>query len=193
MPRQHKAILGIDLDGVCADFYGYMREITAEWFEVDPATLTPDVSYGLREWGIQDDKQYMSLHRFAVTERQLFEAVPVVPGARRVLRKLSDENYRIRIITHRLYIQHFHGIAVKQTISWLDRHGIPYWDLCFMQEKEQVGADIYVEDGPPHIERLRKKGLQVICFANSTNTDVEEPRAENWDEVYELIKQTPHN
>ena len=28
-------VLGIDLDGVCADFYARMREIAAEWFEVD--------------------------------------------------------------------------------------------------------------------------------------------------------------
>jgi hypothetical protein len=26
-------ILGVDLDGVCADFYARMREVAAEWFE----------------------------------------------------------------------------------------------------------------------------------------------------------------
>jgi hypothetical protein len=26
-------ILGVDLDGVCADFYGHMRTIAAEWME----------------------------------------------------------------------------------------------------------------------------------------------------------------
>jgi 5' nucleotidase, deoxy (Pyrimidine), cytosolic type C protein (NT5C) len=26
-------IIGVDLGGVCADFYGRMREVTAEWFE----------------------------------------------------------------------------------------------------------------------------------------------------------------
>jgi len=55
---------------------------------------------------------------------------------------LSDEGYRIRIITHRLYIHYFHASAVQQTVEWLDSHGIPYWVLCFMKEKAQVGADI---------------------------------------------------
>jgi len=27
-------VLGVDLDGVCADFYGHIREVAAEWFEV---------------------------------------------------------------------------------------------------------------------------------------------------------------
>ncbi len=92
-----------------------------------------------------------------------------------------------RIITHRLFIQYFHGLAVQQTTDWLDQNGIPYWDLCFMKNKEQVGANIYIEDAPDNVARLRAKGLFTICFANSTNKDVDEPRAVNWEQVYELV------
>jgi hypothetical protein len=73
----------------------------------------------------------------------LFKASPMIPGARKYLRHMSDEGARVRIITHRLFIQYFHKVAVSQTIDWLDQNGIPYWDLCFMKAKEQVGADIY--------------------------------------------------
>ena len=121
-------VLGVDLDGVCADSYGRMREIAAEWFERPLDSLTADVSYGLPEWGLRED-EYESLHRFAVTERDLFNTVPMIPGARRVLRALSSEGFRIRIITHRLFIRYFHELAVsqtiRQTIHWLDHHGIP--------------------------------------------------------------------
>jgi len=185
---QKKVVLGIDLDGVCADFYARMREIAAEWFEKPLQDLTPDVSYGLPQWGVGGSEQYQSLHRFAVTERNLFGTVAMIPGTRRVLRKLSDEQYRIRIITHRLFIHYFHALAVQQTIEWLDHSGIPYHDLCFMKDKEQVGADIYIEDSPKNIKSLRARGLYTICFANSTNKDIEEPRAQNWDNVYELVK-----
>src|SRR6516164_5538967 len=138
-------IVGVDLDGVCADFYGRMREIAAEWFECRVEDLSENVSYGLGEWGVKPDK-YDSLHRFAVLQRSLFETSPMIPGARKYLRRLSDEGARIRIITHRLFVHYFHRTAVSQTIDWLDHHGIPYWDLCFMKDKEQVGADVYVED-----------------------------------------------
>ncbi|HEV7281590.1 MAG TPA: hypothetical protein VGN57_15420 [Pirellulaceae bacterium] len=182
-------VLGVDLDGVCADFYGRMREIAAEWLERPLDELTSDVSYGLPEWGIdpRDVEEYRSLHRFAVTERDLFKTLPMIPGARRVLRKLSGEGYRIRIITHRLFIEFFHELAVSQTIHWLDYHGIPYWDLCFMKAKDQVGADIYIEDTPSNVRDLRAQGLYAICFANSTNKEIEQPRAANWDEVYALV------
>ena len=120
---------------------------------------------------------------------QFFATAPPIPGARSTLRRLSDEGYRIRIITHRLFIHFFHQEAVSQTIEWLDRHGIPYSDLCFMKEKDQVGADIYVDDAPENIERLRARGHYAICFGNSTNGQIALPRATNWDEVYRLIKQ----
>jgi len=56
-----------------------------------------------------------------------------------------------------------------------------------MKGKEQVGADIYIDDTPSNIESLRGKGLFAICFANSTNTAIQAPRAKSWDEVYELV------
>lgn len=184
----NQIVLGVDLDGVCADFYSRMREIAAEWFEVPIDTLDRNVSYGLKEWGIEKPEQYESLHRFAVTQRDLFSTEPMIPGARNVLRKLSDEGIRIRIITHRLFIQFFHEMAVRQTVIWLDNHGIPYWDLCFMKEKDQVGADIYIEDSPTNIQALRVNGHYAICFGNSTNTDIEDPRAESWQDVDRLIR-----
>jgi beta-phosphoglucomutase-like phosphatase (HAD superfamily) len=180
-------IIGVDLDGVCSDFYGRMREIAAEWFEVPIEQLTPDVSFGLDEWGIEKKEQYESLHRFAVTQRGLFQTSPMIPGARNYLRRLSDEGARIRIITHRLFIHYFHRASVGQTIDWLDHNGIPYWDLCFMKQKEQVGADIYIEDSPGNVTALRAQGLYTICFGNSTNKHLGDPRVETWAEAYELI------
>ncbi|MBX3548774.1 MAG: hypothetical protein KF748_06415 [Xanthobacteraceae bacterium] len=182
-----KIVLGIDLDGVCADFYGHMRGIAAEWLEKPIEELTTDVTYGLKQWGIKK-KEYESLHRFAMSGRNLFTEVKMIPGARRTLRKLSSQGYHIRIITHRLFVHYFHAVAVQQTIEWLDANGIPYHDLCFMKEKHQVGADIYVEDSPQNIQALRAQKLYTICFANSTNTEILEPRANSWDEVYSLIK-----
>lgn len=179
-------VLGVDLDGVCADFYGRMREIAAEWFERPIEQLTADVSYGLPEWGLSPE-EYDSLHRFAVTERDLFRTVPIISGARRVLRELSNHGFRIRIITHRLFIRYFHQLAVTQTIEWLDHNGIPYWDLCFMKQKDQVGADIYVEDSPANVESLRRAGHYAICFANSTNRHITAPRADSWDAVHRFV------
>ena len=112
---------------------------------------------------------YDALHKFAVMQRELFLKLPPTARAPQALRRLSKAGVRIRIITHRLFIKYFHQIAVSQTIQWLDRHDIPYWDLCFMQEKTAVGADLYIEDSPSNIERLRAEGAKTIVFTNSTN------------------------
>ncbi len=181
-------VFGVDLDGVCADFYAGLRPIAAEWLGVDVGTLPERVSWGLPEWGI--DKApggYEALHRFAVTQRELFRVLPPMPGSPIALRRLSVADVRIRIITHRLFIKYFHQVAARQTIEWLDHHDIPYWDLCFMQEKAAVGADLYIEDSPKNVERLRAEGLKTIVFTNSTNEHLPGPRADSWDQVVDLV------
>jgi 5'(3')-deoxyribonucleotidase len=67
--------------------------------------------------------------------------------------------------------------------EWLESHGIPYWDLCFMKDKAAVGADLYIEDAPKNVEQLRVDGHNTIVFANSTNVGLAAPRAKSWTEV----------
>ena len=181
-------VFGVDLDGVCANFYAGLKPIAAEWLGVNVADLPDEVSFGLPEWGV--DKApggYQALHRFAVTQRDLFLTLPPMPGAPQALRKLSDADVRIRIITHRLLIKYFHMVAAHQTIEWLDKHDIPYWDLCFMQEKAAVGADLYIEDSPENIALLRNDGHTTIVFTTSTNRHLGAPRADKWEEVLEMV------
>jgi len=45
-----EVVIGVDLDGVCADFYARMREIAAEWLEVSVTSLTTSPTFGLKEW-----------------------------------------------------------------------------------------------------------------------------------------------
>jgi 5'(3')-deoxyribonucleotidase len=181
-------VLGVDLDGVVADFYGGLRPIAAEWLGVDIANLPERVSWGLPEWGIpRAPGGYEALHRFAVTQRDLFRVIPPMPGAPAALRRLSAEKVRIRIITHRFFIKYFHQVAARQTIEWLDYHDVPYSDLCFMKEKAAVGADLYIEDSPPNVRLLREEGLPTIVFTNSTNEELIGPRANTWAQAAELV------
>lgn len=146
---RHDFVFGVDLDGVCADFYGGLRPIAAEWLGVSVDTLPEEISWGLPEWGLNKAPGgYLALHRYAVTQCELFRKLKPIAGAAQTLRRLSENDIRIRIITHRLYIKYFHQQAIDQTIEWLDRYDIPYWDLCFMKDKAAVGADLYIDDSP---------------------------------------------
>jgi 5'(3')-deoxyribonucleotidase len=185
--RQKRFVLGVDLDGVVADFYGGLRPIAAEWLGETVENLAVDVSYGLPEWKLERAGGYEALHRFAVTQRDLFRILAPIAGAPAVLRRLSARDIRIRIITHRLFIKYFHEKALDQTVAWLEHHGIPYWDLCFMKDKAAVGADLYLEDAPDNVEDLRAAGQEVICVGNSTNRYVASPRAESWVDVERMV------
>jgi 5'(3')-deoxyribonucleotidase len=185
---QSRFVLGVDLDGVCADFYRGLRPIAAEWLGVPLSSLTEEVGYGLHEWGIdRAPGGYEALHRFAITQRSLFRELQPVEQAPVTLRRLSARDVRIRIITNRLFIKYFHQEAVRQTIEWLDHYDIPYWDLCFMRDKAAVGADLYVEDSPDNVGQLRQDGFPTIVFSNSTNRQLPGPRADTWVEVEQLV------
>lgn len=183
-----KFVLGVDLDGVVADFYGGLRPIAAEWLDVPLEKLPTTVQYGLPEWKVDAAPGgYEALHKFAVTQRDLFRELKPIPGAPAALRVLSAADVRIRIITHRLFIKYFHRDAVQQTVEWLDHHDIPYWDLCFMRDKAAVGAELYIEDTPTNVVKLRQDGHPTIVFTNSTNLQVLPPRANNWTEAVQMI------
>ncbi|MDR1325412.1 MAG: 5'-nucleotidase [Treponema sp.] len=180
-------ILGVDLDGVVGDFYGAMRVIAAEWLNKPLSSLSDDVGYGLDEWGIADYGGYERLHRFAVTQRALFRDMKPIKDAPGVLRKLSNHGIRIRIITHRLFLKYAHKTSITQTVDWLDNYDIPYWDLCFMQDKGAVGAHIYIDDAPANVTELRAHEHKTIVFTNSTNRFLPAPRADSWLEVERLV------
>lgn len=186
-PAPAKFVLGVDLDGVVVDFYRALRPIAAEWLGVSVGELTEEVTYGLPEWNLAPMGGYSALHRFAVTEREIFATAESISGAPAALRRLSEQDIRIRIITNRLFIKHFHKEAVQQTITWLDYHGVPYWDLCLMPDKAAVGADLYIDDTPHNVEALRKKGLRTIVLTNSTNRHLDPPRADTWEDAEQVV------
>jgi len=180
-------IFGVDLDGVVGDFYGAIRRDAAEWLDKPLESLPIEVSYGLNEWGLDEFGGYERLHRFAVTQRNLFRDMEPIKDAPAILRKLSSKQIRIRIITHRLFLKYHHRTTITQTVDWLDSWDIPYWDLCFMADKGAVGAHVYIDDAPENIRRLRDQGCYTIIFSNSTNRDIPGLRAENWQDVERLV------
>ncbi|MFV0523174.1 MAG: 5' nucleotidase, NT5C type [Acidimicrobiales bacterium] len=184
MPRQF--VLGVDLDNVCADYTTAFRQVVANDRGVDPGSLTLIRSWGFEEWGLSD-ADYDRLHRLAVNERRILRHLDPSPGCADALWRLSDAGVWIRIITHRLYVNWGHAAAVSDTVEWLDEAAIPYRDLCFLGDKPEVGADLYIDDAPHNIEALRAAGNEVIVFDQPYNRDLPGPRATGWDEVEQIV------
>ncbi len=179
-------ILGVDLDGVVGDHTRRFRDIMADIRGVDPESLPLERSWDFAEWDLDLD-QYSAYHHQAVMDYDMLATMPVLDGAADTLWRLSNAGVWIRIITHRLYVNWSHAKAITDTATWLDRHSIPYRDLCFVGDKPEVQANAYVDDAPHNIVRLRDAGNMVIVFDQPYNRDLAGPRAHSWAELEEIV------
>jgi 5'(3')-deoxyribonucleotidase len=179
-------VLGVDLDGVCADYTAGFREALARHRGIDPATLPPEVTWDYSEWGLERE-EFLEHHRRAVSEDRLFATMPPVEGAADSLWRLSDAGVWIRVITHRLVENWSHATVVSDTVTWLDEQRIPYRDLCFLGQKPQVEADAYIDDAPHNVEALRDSGNTVVVFDHPYNRGLPGPRARTWAEAESII------
>ena len=175
-------VLGDDLDGVCGDHAAAFKRVVARDRGIDESELEDQQSWDYVEWGLGRE-EFERLHRAAVLEHHMFRTMPVIPGAAEALWRLSDAGCWIRLITHRLYTNWGHAVAVTDTVAWLDEHSIPYRDLCFLGDKPQVEADAYVDDAPHNVEALRAGGASVLVFSQPYNVSLDGPRASGWSDV----------
>lgn len=180
--------LGLDLDGVCGEYIPAFRDHVARYKNIDGNTIPDPKTWDFVEagWPIEDAEEFRKLHSDAVKDG-LYRSMMPMPGVSEALWKLNDLGVHIRVITHRLIVKHLHFITASDTVMWLDRHKIPYRDLCFAGAKTQVNADIYIDDGPHNVELLRGVGAKVIVFDAPYNKDLEGPRVSNWEQAYRII------
>ncbi len=181
-------VLGVDLDGVCADYTSAFRRIVAMERNVDPNSLTTEVSWDFAEWGLNRDS-FLELHKTSVQDHRMFKNMPALEGVSDALWRLSDAGVWIRIVTHRLVTNWGHALIVSDTVDWLDAKSIPYRDICFLGRKPEIEADAYVEDAPHNVEALRARGNTVIVFDQPYNQDLDGLRASNWVEVEAIVSE----
>jgi 5'-nucleotidase len=195
MGSEEHFVLGVDLDGVCADYESAFRNVVSLETGVDVSELPPQNHWDFKDsgWPIRDEEHYKALHQSAVTKYHMFASMPVIEGASDALWRLSDLGVHMRVITHRLYVSWEHATAVSDTVAWLNqprsdlRPLIPYRDLCFMGDKTDIGADLYIDDSPPNIEAMRRVRADVICFDHLYNKDLPGLRAYGWDDVEKIV------
>ncbi|MFA9445627.1 hypothetical protein [Egicoccus sp. AB-alg6-2] len=181
-------VLGVDLDGVCADYEQAFRASVVRHLGRAPEQLPPQtVMDAYSQWGLTFE-QFEQAHRTAVVEDRMFRHMQPLPGVSEALWRLSNRGVWIRIITHRLLFNWAHESSAADTAYWLDANEIPYRDLCFIGDKPNVGADLYVDDSPSNIVALRAAGRAAIVFDQPYNRDLPGPRAHTWEDVVALVE-----
>ena len=188
MATSDALVLGVDLDGVCGDYEGAFRRSVMRWSGRGEDELPPQTTMdAYSEWGLSFE-EFQDAHRRAVLDDRIFRHMDPLPGVSAALWELSDLGVWIRIITHRLIFNWAHETSAADTAAWLDLHDIPYRDLCFIGDKPNVGADLYVDDSPTNIVSLRTAGKTAIVFDQPYNHHLPGPRARTWSEVVALVQ-----
>ncbi len=160
--------LGIDLDGVVADFNrGWMALYNEEF----GTSLTPDL---VVTWdGVHELAGFASMSEFwrwaRGTDRpSIFRHLPTFPGAVDSLRALAADHDIVIITTKPPW-------AVHDTFAWLADNEIPTREVHVTNHKHRVAADVYLEDSPYHLPALveRRPDSTVCRFVRPWNVPVD--------------------
>lgn len=139
-------------------------------------------------WPFTDRDDFMEAHRFLVDEGYmgLLEAYDDVSE---VLWGLSNDGFRIHIVTHRLMLKGAHQKIVSSTVKNLDDHNIPYRDLSFVADKTAIRYNVLVDDAAHNIEAANAQGKTTIIFDQAANKHLAGTRAMNWRDVDFYVRQ----
>lgn len=175
--------LGIDLDGVVADFNtGWMRRYNEQFgTELDASMVT--------SWNAM-----LGLTRFASMQEfwgwaqggsggSIFRDLPAFPDAVPTLRRLADDHKIVIITTKPRW-------AVHDTFAWISEHGIPTQEVHMITRKWEVDCDVYLDDAPHLLPRLvsNRPEAMVVRFARPWNREVEGAHSvHSWSEFEKLV------
>ena len=175
--------VGLDIDGVVADFQSAIREMAA--LELG-RELPPADRWAIWEtWGITQERWDELLAAF--TEREGWRWLSPYHSASTYLRSLEDAGHTIYYITARPLA------ASWMTFEWLDRHGFPCEDVCFYVDKaaaaKNMELDIYIDDHPPTVQAVRGAGIEAYVLDRPWNRDDDEqPRMQSLVEYVHRVK-----
>lgn len=150
--------LGIDLDGVVADFnLGWMRRYNAD----HGMTLEPSLVTGWdglhRHTGLDSMEAFWAWARG--DGRSVFRDLPLMPGAAEALGRLATQ-HRVVILTARF------DWAIPDTLAWLGEHGIVAREVHFTDDKAAIPCDVYLDDAPYQLEAFVRAGRgATVCRA----------------------------
>lgn len=176
--------LGIDLDGVVADFNtGWMDRYNAEFGTVlEPGMVDAwDAMLPLTHFDATDD--FWDWARNG-TGPGLFSDLPVFPGALDALERLATSNDIVIITTKPAW-------AVEETHAWIERHRIPATEVHITGEKWRIDCDVYLDDGPHNLTSLvLERPDRTVCrFVQPWNHPIEGViDIDGWDTFVTLVE-----
>jgi 5'(3')-deoxyribonucleotidase len=145
----HRLRVGIDLDGVVANFNRgwierYNRDFGGSVSEHD--VVEWDAPVNLTHFGAMGP--FWDWARTCGEGRSIFRWLDTYPGAVESMTRLHDSGFEIVILTTKP------DFAWDDTHTWLAENQVPSHEVHMLDDKTQVACDIYVDDAPHNVEAL---------------------------------------
>lgn len=168
--RDGRLRIGIDLDGVVADFNAGWIELYNREFGT---AISPDEVVGWDQMLVlthfPEMDEFWTWARSAHDDRRcIFRRLGIYPGAVEALRELV-ERHHVAIVSHKF------PWAIPDTLAWLAELEVPLQEIHFLRAKARVDCDVYLEDAPYQLADLRAgRPHAVVCrFVRPWNEPVE--------------------
>ncbi len=177
--------LGIDLDGVVADF-------NSGWINRYNQDFGADVAFdAVKAWNaIPSLTHFRHMGEFWRWARDhdghsLFRHLETYPGAVEALWQLVKLKHQVVILTTKP------PWAIHDTFAWLADHRIPTREVHILDDKSGIDCDVYLEDAPHNIEKLvaNRPDRTVARFVRPWNEPIEGARdVEDWKSFVTLVR-----
>ncbi len=179
--------LGIDLDGVVADFTsGWISRYNQEFdAEIDPASVT--------FWdGIHKLTHFADMAEFwhwssDVDGASIFRHLEPYDGAIEALNTLFDEGHEIVILTHKP------RFAISDTFAWLAEHGLKSREVHLIERKWDIDCDLYIDDADHNLEAyVHYRPDRLICrYVQPWNSPREHViDIAEWTDLFSLVEKS---
>jgi 5'(3')-deoxyribonucleotidase len=182
--------LGIDLDGVVADFNAGWIKLHRQEFGSD---LQPEM---VTSWdglhtvaGFADMRSFWSWARGNDDRPSIFRHLEAYPEALDTLRRLDRAGHDIVIVTTKP------AWARSDTLRWLADHDMPTNEVHITFEKYTVDCDVYLDDSPEVVPTLvRHRPEALVCrFVRPWNRPVGgSVDISSWQEFHQLVTERSH-
>lgn len=184
--------IGIDIDGVLQD--------SERAFEV----YTNIFDYDNNGTGVAFPNEYKASQRYEWSDEMfegfvqkymfdIMENAPIMPGAKDILQRLSQEGHKLYIITARGMLYKREEDIANNFLARLgvDFEGVHYACSDKLPACQQENIDYMIDDAPFNIQQLSENGVKCLYFRSGNAEDINHENVvsvANWGEVYRFFQ-----